>query len=157
MNGIKVEIVKLEPLRVASFYGFGPNPEEIAWGKLEEWAKPLGYLDDRDNHPIYGFNNPNPSDGSPNYGYEFWIEIGTEGKPSGDMQIKDFQGGLYAVTRCPVPKDDFEVIGATWHQLATWLEDSSYNFGEHQWLEKHLTADAPELVFILDLMIPIAS
>ena len=155
MSELQVDILELAPLRVASFHGFGPNPEEIAWNKLEAWAKPLGYMEDIKSHPIFGFNNPNPSAGSPNYGYEFWIEVGTEVAPPGDMEIKDFQGGLYAVTRCPVPENDFEVIGATWHKLATWLEDSHYRLGSHQWLEKHVPTDVPGLVFILDLLIPI--
>jgi DNA gyrase inhibitor GyrI len=157
MSGIKVEVIDLEPLRFASFYSFGPSPEFIAFEKLEKWAKPLGYLDDRDKHRIFGFNNPNPSAGSPNYGYEFWIEVGPEIEPDGDMRLIEFKGGKYAVTSCPVPEDDIEVISTTWHKLATWLEDSPYRYGSHQWLEKHLPSDASGILFVLELMIPISN
>jgi effector-binding domain-containing protein len=38
MSEIDVRIVKLEPMQVASAYGFGEEPEYIAWGKLLDWA-----------------------------------------------------------------------------------------------------------------------
>ena len=46
MNELAVRIVKLEPLRVASFHGFGPSPEHLAAQKLAAWAGPRGYLAD---------------------------------------------------------------------------------------------------------------
>ena len=100
MNELAVRIVKLEPLHVASFHGFGPSPEHLAAQKLAAWAGPRGYLADLAQHRIFGFNNPNPSPGSPNYGYEFWMVVGAEVEAAGDMRILDFPGGLYAVTRC---------------------------------------------------------
>ena len=65
-------------------------------------------------------------------------------------------GGLYAVTRCEVPKGDFDVIGKTWKRLVAWREDSPYNCGAHQWLEQSLPEDHPDLEFVLDLYLPIA-
>jgi hypothetical protein len=74
MNNLNAQIVKLEPMRMASAYGFGENPEEQAWQKLAGWAKPRGFLDDKTAHPVFGFNNPNPKPENPKYGYEFWIK-----------------------------------------------------------------------------------
>ncbi len=105
MSESQVRIVKLEPIHVASLHGFGKEPENQAWMKLTAWAKPKGYLDDLQNHRIFGFNNPNPSPGSPNYGYELWMAVGADENPEGEAEIKDFAGGLYAVSRCEV-KDD---------------------------------------------------
>ena len=34
MSELNVRIVKLEPMQVVSFLGFGESPEELAWGKL---------------------------------------------------------------------------------------------------------------------------
>ena len=31
MSDLEVRIVKLEPMRVVSFLGFGESPEELAW------------------------------------------------------------------------------------------------------------------------------
>ena len=152
----EVQIVTLEPMRVATVWGFGPSPEAEAWQKLEAWAKPRGLYNDLENHPIFGFNNPNPSAGSPNYGYELWIVVDAETEPEGETRIADFAGGLYAVKRCEIPKGQFEIIGETWHGLVTWLEDSKYKHGTHQWLEKSVANDSPDIEFILDLYLPIA-
>jgi len=162
MSKLDVSIVKVEPLRAISIWGFGPNPEDQAWAKLEAWAKPKGLLNDPEAHPIYGFNNPNPSPGSPNYGYELWMVVGDDVEPEGDLRVIDFEGGLYAVTRCEVLKEDFEVIGATWRELVAWREDSEYKAACHQWLEKSVLLDLwgseipPELAWAMDLYLPIA-
>jgi DNA gyrase inhibitor GyrI len=155
MSGLEVRIVRLAPLRVASVHAFSASPEHDAWEKLMAWAKPKGLLEDLETHRIFGFNNPNPSPGSPNYGYEFWIVVGPEVAPDGEAKIKEFAGGLYAVTRCK----GVENIGETWKQLATWCEESKYRMASHQWLEEHLgpvgTPQA-EAELVLDLYCPIA-
>ena len=156
MKNLDVQIVKLEPMRVATVLGFGPSPEEEAWAKLNAWVGPKGFRDRPEQHRIFGFNNPDPSPGSPNYGYELWIEVGPDVEPEGDVRIQDFTGGLYAVARCEVPKGKYEVIGKIWKQLATWREDSKYKPGHHQWLEEAVQFETPALEFVLDLYIPIA-
>ena len=155
MPEFAVKIVQFEPLRVASFLGFGPNPEELAWQKLTAWAEPRGLLQDLEKHPLFGFNNPDPSPGSPNYGYEVWIEIDADMQVEEDINNFIFNGGLYAVTRCEVPKGGFEVIPDTWKKLVAWHEESKYKHGKHQWLEQHITISQPEGDFILDLYLPI--
>ena len=133
MNQINVQIKQLDAMRVLRFHAFGASPEEMAWQKLVAWAKPKGWLGDK-AHRIFGFNNPNPSAGSPNYGYEFWLELGLAEVASAEVEVQDFGGGLYAVTRC----QGVEQIGPTWHKLAAWAEDSAYRMAPHQWLEEHL-------------------
>jgi DNA gyrase inhibitor GyrI len=163
MSELEVRIVKLEPMRVASVWGFGESPEGEAWGKLEAWARPKGLLDDPEKHAIFGFDNPTHSAGSPNYGYEVWIEVGPDVEPEGETRILNFKGGLYAVTRCEVPKGQYDVIGATWKKLATWREDSKYKCASHQWLEKSILIPQwreksmlPGIEFVMDLYLPIA-
>jgi DNA gyrase inhibitor GyrI len=163
MSQPDVQIVKLEPMRVASIWSFGSSPEGEAWEKLEAWAGPRGLFDDPEKHPIFGFGEPSPSAGSPNYGYELWIAVGPDTEPEGDVRILDFGGGLYAVTRCEVPNGQYEVIGATWKKLVAWREDSKYRHAAHQWLEKSVLIqqwdvpiDLPGIEFVLDLHLPIA-
>jgi DNA gyrase inhibitor GyrI len=153
MNTLDVRIVTLAPMRVASVLGFGPSPEAAAWEKLVAWAGPRGLLAGPDRPRIFGFNNPSPSPASPNYGYEFWIEAGPEVQPDDVVQIKEFGGGLYAVTRC----QGVETITDTWKQLVAWLAASPYRQAHHQWLEEHISVDdvAPDDL-ILDLYAPIA-
>ena len=157
MNKLEVRIVKLEPMRVASVWGFGNSPEEQAWEKLMTWAKPKGLLDDLEQHRIFGFNNPNPSSGSPNYGYEFWITVGPDVEPEGELRIQEFLGGLYAVTRCEVRGEAHNTIPETWKRLIKWLVDSQYKQASHQWLEEHLgPVDTSLDELLLDLYAPIA-
>jgi DNA gyrase inhibitor GyrI len=156
MSELNVKIIKLEPFQVVSFLGFGPSPEGLAWEELVAWAKPKGLLDNHEKHRLFGFNNPSPSAGSPNYGYEVWIVVDmNEITPEESVETKYFLGGLYAVTRCVVPKGKFEVIGETWKKLVTWREDSIYKFGRHQWLEETLPIHPPNTEFVLDLYLPI--
>lgn len=154
MTDLSVRIVTLEPLRVASFHGFGPNPEQLAAQKLAAWAEPRGYLAEPARRRIFGFNNPSPSAGSPNYGYEFWIVVGPEVEPTAEVPVLAFSGGLYAVTRCQGVED----IGPTWGRLVQWLADSPYGHAEHQWLEEHLNPGfvASDEEMLLDLYLPIA-
>jgi DNA gyrase inhibitor GyrI len=156
MSTLDVRIVTLEPLQVASFLGYGESPEDIAWGKLTPWAKEKGLLDHPEQHRLFGFNNPDPSAGSPNYGYEVWIEIDpSKLEPEEGVTFKNVPGGLYAVTNCVVPKGRFEVIGQTWEKLVAWCEDSPYHYGNHQWLEESLPIHPPDTEFVLDLYLPI--
>jgi DNA gyrase inhibitor GyrI len=153
MNDLDVRIVTLEPMRVASVHGFGPSPELVAWEKLMAWAGPKGLLDEPASFRIFGFNNPSPSPGSPNYGYDFWITVGPEVAADAEAQIVDFPGGLYAVTRCR----GVEAIGPTWQKLVRWLANSRYRHASHQWLEEHLDAvDVPGETCGFDLYAPIA-
>ncbi len=152
MTELSVEIVELEPMRVVSVYGFGKEPEGLAWEKLIAWAQPRGLVEDPDHFRIFGFNNPNPSAGSPNYGYEFWLEVGEGVEPEGDTRVYDFGGGLYAVARCQGVAN----IAPTWQALVEWQTRSSYTHGSHQWLEQHLSPVGTALdELTLDLFMPI--
>jgi len=122
MNDLTIRIVKLEPLRVATALGFGPSPEPLAWEKIIGFLKTQDWLGDLESHRFFGFNNPNPSPGSPNYGYEQWVTVGPEVEAGDDIKIIDFPGGTYAVARCEGLAD----IGKIWKQLVTWHEDSPY-------------------------------
>jgi DNA gyrase inhibitor GyrI len=151
MPEFEVRIVTLEAMRVASAHGFGEQPELQAWNTLLTWAKDQGInLEER---RFFGFNNPNPTPGSPNYGYEQWITIG-DGAESGEgIEFKEFAGGLYAVTRC----EGLQHITDTWMQLAVWREDSKYQEAHHQWLEECFTPEAERLEdYVFDLYAPIA-
>jgi AraC family transcriptional regulator len=156
-EAIVVRIVRLEPVHVAAALGYGEGPEGLAWGKILTWAKAKGLLEDIQSHRFFGFNNPSPSAGSPNYGYEQWITVDPSAQPEGEIKIKGFAGGLYAVTRCT----GVENIFPTWQRLAAWHENSSYRHGQHQWLEEAITpehnlpgGDINQAVF--DLYMPVA-
>jgi DNA gyrase inhibitor GyrI len=151
MTELDVKIVDLPPMKAASFYGFGEFPEPkahdaaIAWLKQHDLFREGAYR-------TFGFNNPNPSAGSPNYGYEVWV-VPTEGLPEGHgAKVVDFKGGLYAVAYCP----SLDVIGEIWQKLVAWRDGSEYEHASHQWLEEereHWLAPKPTNHF--DLYLPI--
>lgn len=159
MSELQVEIVRLAPLQVASFYGFGSEPEFQAAAKMLAWAEPRGLYDEGSAHRVFGFNNPSPTAGSPNYGYEFWLELkngeagmapdpGAAQAHAGEMEPKSFGGGLFAVARCR----GVSAVPDTWRQLVTWLEDSRYTMSHGQCLEQHtgrINGDIEALEFAL--------
>jgi DNA gyrase inhibitor GyrI len=149
MSKLEVRIVRLEPLRVAAAHGFGSSPEPMAWEKLLAFARKHDLL--TESARFFGFNNPDPSPGSPNYGYEQWITVGEDVQGDADITIKTFPGGLYAVLRCT------EIPNPTiWMQLVKWAEASPYHSARHQWLEELVSS--PETLgesSVFDLYLPI--
>lgn len=153
MSELEVRIVEMEPMRVASAHGFGESPEDLAWKKLMAFAEAAGL--DTNEVRFFGFNNPNPSPGSPNYGYEQWMTVGPEVEAEGEIVIKEIPARRYAVTRFK----GLENIGRVWQELVLWFEDSPYKKPPH-WCEclEELhggPAGAPE-EWVFDLYLPIA-
>jgi DNA gyrase inhibitor GyrI len=154
MSQLDVRIIDLPPMRVASATAFSSSPETEAWKKLETWASARGLLN-QPGHRIFGFDNPSPTTGSPNYGYEFWITVSSEVQPEGEIKIKEFKGGRYAVAHCKV-NDPWQDIPGTWQKLVTWAEEGAYHISSHQCLEEHFTMSEHPENFELDLYLPIA-
>jgi DNA gyrase inhibitor GyrI len=149
----EIQIAKLPPMRVVSAHAYGESPETAAFALLQRYAEDNGLLQDGELPPTFGFNNPNPSPGSPNYGYEVWLPVEEDVQSSGEIRPVAFEGGLYAVTRCR----DLHNIGDAWLELARWREGTAYAPGKQQWLEHLLSPpDAPPEAFVIDLYLPIA-
>jgi AraC family transcriptional regulator len=153
MSDLDVEIVFLEPMRVASIRAFGKSPERQAWQKLCAWAEPKGYLDRLAEHPVFGFNNPGPSPDSSEYGYEFWISVSGDEKSGGGIEIKEFPGGFYAVTSCRLFGDPN--IMQTWQLLWDWLQASELQWRETHELERPRDPMADEQALEFELYLPI--
>ena len=138
LDSSKVSIVELPPFRVASCTGFGQGPENIAWQGLFDWMKASGIALNAGRY--FGFNNPNPMPGNPIYGYEQWLVLEderTRALPAGgSVVLKDFAGGLFAVTR---HRGSPELLPRTWGSLMLWVESSAYDRSGRQWLEECLS------------------
>jgi len=161
MTDLEVRIVRLEAMRVASVRAISESPERDAWAKMRAWAEPRGLLDDIEKHPVFGFNNPNPSPDRKEYGYEFWLRVAPDVEPEGEIEVKDFAGGLYAVTTCKLQEElaseFFQQEGylEPWKKLYAWVESSRYRHGRHQGLEKAHNPGASEEDLVLDLYCPV--
>jgi len=161
MKEFEVRIVRLEPMRVASANVISTTPEHDAWEKMRAWAEPKGLLEDLEKHPVFGFNNPNPSPDRKEYGYEFWIRVESGIEPKGGIKVKEFEGGLYAVTTCKLKEEleseFFQKEGylESWKKIVDWVESSKYKHGKQQCLEKAHDPGASEEELVLDLYCPI--
>jgi len=157
MKEFEVKIVKLEPMRVASVRAISKTPEHDAWEKMRAWAEPKSLLEDIERHPVFGFNNPNPSPDREDYGYEFWVRVEPDIVPEGDVEIKEFEGGLFAVTTCKlkeeIESEFFQNEGylESWKNIVDWVKSSRYKFGKRQCLEKAHDPGASDEELVLDL------
>jgi effector-binding domain-containing protein len=157
MSNLEVKIVKLEPMRLASAYGFGPSPEGVAGDKMSAFLKKNGLWEGygtKRRH--FGFNNPNPSPGSPNYGYECWIVVGPDVEAEPPIVIKRVPAGKYAVTRCV----GLQHIGQRWRALSVWVEDSPYRLPPNggRCLEEFLNpAEQDHSKWVIDLYVEIVA
>lgn len=151
---LDVKIVQLPAMRVACVNGFGEEPEGIAFAKMREYMQAHGMRSDDGSARLFGYNNPNPTPGSSNYGYDVWVTVGPEIQSEGEVKVFDFPGGLYAVLRIkPVTGEE---IFENWQKLVAWREQSQYRGASHQWLEEHIgdvALEFPDLV--MDLYMPI--
>ena len=63
---LEVRFVDLPAMTVASALGFGKEPEYKAAQMMSAFTAPRGIEAGSEDHPSFGFNNPNPSPGSEN-------------------------------------------------------------------------------------------
>jgi effector-binding domain-containing protein len=149
---VDVKIVTLPPMRVASQTAYGPSPEIEAYQGLIAWAQENQVLTYPDGQRIFGFNNPGPTPGSPNYGYEFWMTVPAGTSGSERVEIKDIPGRTYAVIHC----ESLPVIGERWRQLINWVQTSGYRAAAGECLEEYLgPLELIEEQLIFDLYQPI--
>ena len=155
MTELQIHIIELRPMRVASVRVISESPERDAWEKMRTWAQPKGLLDNVEKNPVFGFNNPSPSRDRREYGYEFWIAIDPGIEPEGDIEVKDFAGGLYAVTTCRLYGDPKGNVFEVWMKLLEWVRCSKYRWRKTHELEKAHDPLASEEDLVLDLYLPI--
>lgn len=150
---MKTEKRVLESRAAARFHALSASPEMEAFARLETWAKshdiwvPGKLLEPGPALEVYGYNNPDPSAGSPNYGYEFLV-CGADLPEAPDMAT--LAGGAYLVA--PFDGDDPMRLPEAWQALAKAGEEAGYRLGSHQWLERHYP---PE--FKVELYLPVRS
>jgi len=156
VDTLSVHIVRLDAMRVASTYGFGDSPEQEAWARMEAWASRMGFLDNPEAHPLFGFNNPYPTPEHPRYGYEYWMKVDPGVEPEGDVRIGEFFGGLYAVARCEALGHPESAIPSAWRALAEWCIANDHPRGTHVALEGFISSPDDAANLVMDLYCPIA-
>lgn len=150
MDAMEVRIERLAPMRVASVRVESEQPETEAWEKLKAWAEPRGLLRDLGQHPVFGFNNPAPSPGCSTYGYEFWMRVGPEAEPEGPVEVKEVEGGRYAVaTHRGYPNPE------VWKRLWDRVQECGYRWRRTHELERLVEPTASEGDMVVELYLPI--
>ncbi len=135
----------LEPMKVAYYNYYGRNPEDGAFEVINEWLQDSGLNIEKDGVRIFGYNKPDVMEqGQEEYGYEVCVTIGDSINIRDErIKTKTLPGGLYAVTGVRRNKDTelgYEIMKA-WQRFGSWIMDSKYVTGGHQWLEEHLGFD----------------
>lgn len=155
---LKVRVEKLETMYGACVHVLSETPEEDAWKKIEAWARPKGFLEKSVGARVFG-RNTYPTNNPEPHGYEFFLTVGPEIKPEGDIKKEKIPGGLYAVLRFK----NLDNIGKAWRVLWEWIEESEYDHigwrkGDHGWcngFEEHLNwhEKKPTSEWIFDLWV----
>lgn len=153
-ESLQVRIERLDPARVAWVHAHGPHPEEECWSKLQAWADGQGILRQPEKHPVFGFNNPPVADVGAEHGYEMWMVVDADAREGAGVGLKDFGGGLYAVTTCALAGG--QGVPSTWKTLLGWVQASQYAWrrNTHE-LERIRNPLAAEQDIVLDLYLPI--
>jgi len=132
----------LGPLHVACYRAASPMPEDDASRYLEDWIARQSV-----SRPVrhFGFDVDVSAEQrrAGCRGYEVWVTVPTDVRPSNGVTVRDFDGGLYAVMTIYKPFDDpFARIPGGWKRLHEWVIQSDRCRGAgHQWLEELIAGE----------------
>jgi DNA gyrase inhibitor GyrI len=154
MEKMDVKIVKLAPMKVASFQASGSSPEFEALERLYEWAKSKGLLKNMSENPIFGFDCQLIVEKRKSPGYEVWIKIPPDIPPEPSIKIKEFGGGLFLTTTCRTEGNHTKAVRASWIKLSKWARENGYDMGNQQLLERFYSFPLSN-DFTIDLYQPI--
>ena len=118
-----VRIIWLAPATVAASHFFGPDPEQHSADLLEKFVNDSHLYEIKPDARVFGFNHPNPSFHSPEYGYETWVTIPDEMEVTAPLTKKQFPGGLYAAHT--IVLGDFH----EWEWLSEWVNNDNPKYG----------------------------
>ncbi|MGD6933686.1 MAG: GyrI-like domain-containing protein [Candidatus Bathyarchaeia archaeon] len=120
MVSVELKIERFKTIRAANVQSQATNPEEDALEKILEFAKNNG-LTCKQGARLFGRNFYPTSQPEP-HGYEYYLTIEEDVKPSSEVVIRNIPEGLYATLRV---KGVFE-IPKGWNALFSMAEASGY-------------------------------
>jgi len=153
-----VRIVELPPMTVAAYCVESETPE-VDCAKVFDQFVLENNLQNRSGYRSFGFHNPDPSEGSPVYGYELWVTISEDFNVPKPFVKKQFGGGLYASISAQLNE-----IGERWEALYEWSTQNPRYEGDFslQWFEEQvmdyetfMSEQVPDSEKQLDLLLPI--
>ena len=154
-----VRIVRLPAMTVAAYCAVSATPE-IDCSKVFDPFVLGNDLHKKSGFRSFGFNNPDPSEDSPTYGYETWVTIPEDFDVPAPFVKKQFEGGLFASVSATLNE-----IGERWVKLYEWCENSdkyACDADKRQWLEElsmdyeeFISEKTPDREKQLDLLMPV--
>lgn len=116
-----VRIVKLPKMVFACYRAESSSPEEDCWNVLNQFILEHKLLEQY-GFRHFGFNNPDPTQDSPVYGYEMWVTIPLDLAVPSPLYKREFAGGIFGA----IPTYMTE-IGERWGSLWQWaLNNEKY-------------------------------
>ena len=153
-----VRIMELPPMTVATYCALSETPEVDCAEVFDKFVLDNN-LHKRSGYRYFGFNNPDPFEDSPIYGYELWVTIPEDFELPAPFVKKQFDGGMYASISAQMNE-----IGERWKSLYEWSTQSERYEGDFsmQWLEEQvmdfetfMSKQVPDSEKQLDLLLPI--
>jgi AraC family transcriptional regulator len=145
---MKVEIRKIEPMRVAFMRHVGPYHEcGTAWDRFLAWAAPRGLL--VPGTVYLGICHDDPDVTPPErIRYDVCLTVDGDFRPEGEVGVQEIAGGTYAVATHFGP---YEKIGETYAALCgQWAPKSGYEIRSAPCFEMYL--NSPECTDPEDLV-----
>ena len=157
----EIRIVNLPKMTFACYRAESETPEDDCTSVMGKFIGENS-IQEKEGFRHFGFNNPNPTEGNPVYGYEMWAVVPSGFDVPPPLWKKNFNGGLFASLTCTLAN-----IGERWGELYSWVTESQkydldYNEGKDRiGLEENINYSAfnsPETgpaEMQLDLLMPI--
>jgi DNA gyrase inhibitor GyrI len=149
MGDPKVRIVQAEAMRAAVKHGEGAEPERLAVDALDAFAKSHDLLANPSTYHLFGRNNPSPTPGKAEYGYDSMITVDPDFEADG-VEFIGIPSGTFAVVRTNLTN-----ITKMWYWIYEWVEKSEYEVAGHGLEEPLSGSEADPDHFVFDLWLPI--
>ncbi|MPM08308.1 hypothetical protein SDC9_54620 [bioreactor metagenome] len=128
-----VRIIYLPPATVAAAHHIGDDPESYTYKIIDQFVRDAGLCTIKPDLRHYGFNHPNPVDGTGYHGYETWVTIPDDLEVPAPLTKKQFAGGLYAAHM--IAMGNFN----EWEWLFDWVNKSEkYAFAGDMQDQEHM-------------------
>lgn len=114
----EIRIIKLPKMIFATYRAESESPEDDC-SKVTNPVVMAYKLHEEVGFRHFGFNNPDPTENNPVYGYEMWFTVPEDFQVLAPLERKVFSGGLYASLPTKM-----NVIGERWRQLWEWVQHS---------------------------------
>lgn len=133
-----IRIINLPRMTFASYCVISETPENDCWKMMNKLIKDFS-LQSKPGFRHFGFNNPDPTPGKTEYGYEMWVVVPEDFKVPEPFVRKDFPGGLYAALPTYMT-----IIGERWGELFNWAQNND-NY-ELDWDKGNMRGELEECI-----------